>query len=390
MQHSPLFDEEALASGRGSFPVLGVIDGTAAPTKTQRQFNKLIERLNGQRRELARWKAFRQTYQQQLAAEYQPLAARLREKRIAMAELLDRAMDSTALGNRERDKVRDILDELLSELLAEAEDAKLVRLHDKYADVSFGEEQQDRMEAIRTLASETLGIDVEAYEGEESPEELADWLEEQVRASRPDPHQPQERKRTAKSVERQALQDQAAEGATRAVREVFRKLVSELHPDRETDPLEQARKTELMQRVNQAYKAGDLLGLLELQLSIEQIDSTALAGLAEERLRHYLHVLEEQSRRLRDELSEFIAPFAMALGNSRSGKVTPEAVQRALAVDIRALKEILRNIETDLIRFRNIQLLKQSLRTHRLDRSDDDAWGPPDEFRVAPRRRRRR
>jgi curved DNA-binding protein CbpA len=42
------------------------------------------------------------------------------------------------------------------------------------------------------------------------------------------------------------------------VREVFRKLASELHPDRETDPAEHARKTELMQRVNQAYKAGDL------------------------------------------------------------------------------------------------------------------------------------
>ena len=94
------------------------------------------------------------------------------------------------------------------------------------------------------------------------------------------------------------------------MREVFRKLVSELHPDRETDPVEYARKTEAMQRVNQAYKAGDLLALLEMQLRIEQIDPAALAGLAEERLRHYIHVLEEQSRRLRDELAEFVAPFA--------------------------------------------------------------------------------
>jgi len=69
-----------------------------------------------------------------------------------------------------------------------------------------------------------------------------------------------------------AQRDQAAQGGTRAVREVFRKLASELHPDRETDPAEHARKTELMQRVNQTYKAGDLLALLELQLSIEQID----------------------------------------------------------------------------------------------------------------------
>ena len=147
----------------------------------------------------------------------------------------------------------------------------------------------------------------------------------------------------------------------------FGKLVSELHPDREVDPAEQTRKTELMQRVNQAYKAGDLLALLELQLSIEQIDAAGLAGLAEERLRHYIHVLDEQSRRLREELSELVAPFERVVGEPKPRVLTPAAVQKALEADIRKLKGILRTVEMDLITFKNTRNLKQSLEHYRID-----------------------
>ena len=174
------------------------------------------------------------------------------------------------------------------------------------------------------------------------------------------------------------------------MREIFRKLVSELHPDRETDPAEHARKTELMQRVNQAYEAGDLLALLELQLGIEQIDPQALAGLAEERLRHYIHVLEEQSRRLRDELVEFVSPFAMAMGESRVRKLTPALVQQALEVDIREIHALVRTLEGDLVRFRDIPSFKRSLRDYEIDRFADMELGAPPEFRPRRPQRRRR
>ncbi len=386
-----LFGDEPALPGRHAVPVLGVAGSSRTLTGAQRQFNQLIERLKSQREELARWQAFRQTHVRRLAAEYQPLAGRLRERRIAIAGALDRAMDGTLLGKRERGKVRDILRQLLTDLLAETPDAELVRLHDKHADVSFDEERQQDMEVMRALAREAFGIDVEAYEGGESPEELAEWLDQQRQASRPEePSESRTRKKSAKAIEREALQAQMAEGGTRAVREAYRKLVSELHPDRETDPAEQARKTELMQRVNLAYEAGDLLGLLELQLSIEQIDSAALAALGDERLRHYIHMLEEQSRQLRDELSELVAPFAMAVEGSGSRKPTPDAVRRALDADIHELKRTLRTVEADLARFQDIGQLKQILKAYRIDSPDDDDWAAPDDPRPSRRGRRRR
>jgi hypothetical protein len=391
MQQASLFDDAPPESPGRAVTVLGVLGSASVLTKAQRKFNKLIERLTQQRVELTRWQAFRQVYHQRLADHYQPVAARLREKRVAMVRLLDRTMDGKALKARERAKVRDIIGHLLSQVLAEVQDEDLVRLYDKYADRSFADEQQENLDLMRTLASEAFGVDVAAYAGGESPEELVHWLDEQVQAANPEPRRSTARKKTAKVRAREALQREAAQGGTRAVREVFRKLASELHPDRETDPAEHARKTELMQRVNQAYKAGDLLALLELQLSIEQINPAALAGLADERLRHYIHVLEEQSRRLRDELSELTAPFLMAVGEVAYGKLSPAIVQRALEADIREIQGMVRAVEADLVRFRDVQQLKWSLQYYQIESADDDDRGMmPDDYRPRHRRRRPR
>jgi hypothetical protein len=384
MHQKPLIDN-GLAAPTGG--VVGIVGSAPSLTPSQRKFNQLIERLNQQRQELASWRAFRQVYHQQIADHYHPAVMRLRDKQIAMIRLLDRTLDGKALGKRERAKVRDMLVNLLSPLLAESQDPELVGIHDKHADRSFGDEQR-QLDVMRMLGSDAFGVDVGAYAGGESPEEMAQWLDQQVGAGRPQAQPPPRRKKkTAKTIAREALRAQAAEGGTRAVREVFRKLVSELHPDRETDPAEHARKTELMQRVNRAYKAGDLLALLELQLGIEQIDPASLAGLAEERLRHYMHVLDEQSRRLSDELAEVMAPFAMTVGGYAASKLSPAVVQRALDADIREIKALVRSLEADLHRFQDIATLKRSLRDYQIDPFDDMDLGVFMEFR--PRRRRR-
>lgn len=340
-------------------PAIRIAEGTAPLGKAQRRFNKLIETLKGQRREIDQWRVFRLHYQQQLADKYEPLSVRLRDKRIAMAKLLDRAMDGSALNRRERDEVEETLNSLLSELIAEAEEPELVELHDKYSDLSFEEQSRQRLEALRHIADREFGVDVDAYQGTESPEEFADWLKKQARERTDASPPPQERKSKARA--RDALKEQVAEGGTRAVRDVFRKLVSELHPDREADPAEHARKTELMQRVNQAYKAGDLLALLELQFSSVTVDPGVLAGLATEKLRHYIYVLETQSTRLRRELSDMVAPFERVVGGTTSRKITPDAVQRTLEADIREIKRVLKSVEFDLVRFRDVRVLKHSL-----------------------------
>jgi hypothetical protein len=361
------------------------------PSRLQRKFNKIVEQLTQQRGELQRWQLFREHYQRKLAADYQPLAKRLRERRIAMVTLLDRAMDGRELGKRERDKVREILRQMLAELLGETEDAELIRIHDKYADVGYHESKLGRLDEMRSLASEEFGIDVDAYDGAEDPDELAQWLKERLRgvAAEGEPGAENEAPTGARAKKREAARAAVAEGGTRAVRNAFRKLASELHPDRESDPAERARKTELMKEVNQAYKDANLLALLELQLRLEQLDTSSFAGLAEEQLRHYIHVLEEQSRGMAEEIDELIQPFTVAFGGSAPRKLTPDIVQRALETDIRHLKGVLREVEDDLKSLQDIRVLKGSLERVRVDVLEDDEPWDAYEGRRRPRGGRR-
>jgi hypothetical protein len=364
--------------------------GSTKLTKGQKQFNKLVARLKAQRKELAKWQAFKRAYHDRLSGEYHPLSRRLREKRVITAKLLDHALERKALKKRERDKVWETLNGLLLVLLAEEEDVELVQLHDKYADVSFAEQRVSKMEEMREAATRDFGVDVDGYEGEESPEELAEWIAEQVRAAAKTPPEPEEQEKTAKEAARAAREEEIIEGGSRSVREVFRKLVSELHPDREIDPDERDRKTVLMQKVNQAYKTGDLFTLLEMQRSLERLESMVVDGVAEERFRHYNHVLEKQSRRLADEFSALINPFEIAVGDALTRKITPDDVRRALEADIIEIKRVLRTVEMDITHFHELLRLKPSLKNYKPEPFEDAQWTMPDAVRESMSKGRRR
>ena len=370
-KQSSLFDDEP--GDALTLPRLGVPGSERTLSKAQKLFNKTIASLEAQRRLLAQWHAFVPIYQARVAAEFLPLDERLRERRIAMVRLLDQAMaDKRALSKRQRAKVTDILLGQLSELLAQARDDALVELYDKYSGGDFDAEQREEREFLDAFASDVLGIDPDA-EPDDGPEPAV-------------PPQARPKKTGAKSTAkgaaaqakadaRETARELADQGASRSVREVYRKLASELHPDREADPAERERKTALMQRVNQAYTANDLHTLLELQLSVEQIDAAGLAGMAQDRLAHYNRVLKEQLERLQDELAELTMPFQLMM-NGRGGarELTPDRIQRVLDTDVRELQLMLRALETDLERFQDIRQLKDSLKQYRLqnDGADDE------------------
>src|SRR5258706_6788401 len=300
------------------------------------------------------------------------MQARLRQARIAMVELLDQTMRGGGLTRAQRAKVRDILSSMLSGLLEEGHEPALERLHDKYCDVRYEEGQRQEAEMLRELASDFLGVEVDDDEIS-SPEEMARAIEQKMRppAGEAEPAPRARRKKGAQAVAREALRQHADQGASRSVREIYRKLVSELHPDREMDPVERARKTQLIQKVNLAYEAKDLAGLLEMQLRIAQIDHTRLANAAEERISLYNVILTEQTKQLQQEISEFIAPFLMVLAGHAPRKLTPEVIERLMDEDLAALQSDLLQTEGDLKQLQDIRQIKEYLKGYRIERMDD-------------------
>lgn len=369
MKQPSLFDDNSqeLAPAR-----IGIGGSVKKLNKAQKQFNQAIAKIEAQLRENNEWREFMPLYQQRIANEYHPLAMRLRATRMALVELLDNHFDNQKLTRNQREKLRLFLADMIDNLIGQEESAELISLYDKYNELSHREEQQYEMDVIRTLADDVFGIEVDS--DATSPEQLMEHLHsqmhtrEQPRASKRKP-----RKKSEKMLAREAEQAAAAQNATRAIRDVYRKLASELHPDREPDPQRRERLTELMQQANRAYEEDDLLTLLRLQLQIEQIDSQALAGLAEERLANYNRALREQSERLQQERFELIQPFLML--NIDPRRLNPKIVQRELDTDLQELEEIITELDQELVDLQEVRALKQWLK--------EIDFTPPDDFDVA-------
>lgn len=369
-----LFDDESLPAGTS----VAVLGSKRALTKEQRQFNKLIADIESARQALAQWREFIGTAQRGHDAKMMPLLAKYRDLRIAMVKRLDAAASGGQLTKAERRKVVDLLEATLTGLLDETRSPELEQLYEKYCDASFDEDHEAGLDFMREMMRETMGVDVgddartpedfaRAMHGKLLEEEMADARQEQQKSNR---------KRSARALQREAAQAKAEQGATMSVREVYRKLVAELHPDREPDPAQRARKTDLMQEINRAYEAKDLLTLLTLQLRIEQINLTDLAGLARERLVHYNRVLSEQLKRLCEELAELTLPYE----DFRSGlKLTPDDVRRGMNAEQAQMQQAIRSTEADLARFQDIAALKRSLKSYRVG---DATAGPLDDIEA--------
>lgn len=163
-----------------------------------------------------------------------------------------------------------------------------------------------------------------------------------------------------------------------SLREIFRKLASQLHPDRETDETERQRKTALMQRVNVAYAANDMLGLLELQLEVEQIDQAVLASLSDERIRQYNQVLSGQLRELETEVAGFEEMAAIEMDADIFDEVTPAAMLRTIETDIARLRLKIAVVDEDVQELRDVKMLKAWLKAlptaASRPRQDDDPF----------------
>ncbi len=358
-------------------------DGSA-PSKAQRAFNRLIEKIEAQRQALAAWQAFLPQFQQRVAAEVEPLQQRCLAARWSLAMLFDNAHDRAGTTKREQAKLASLVLDLCAELLqsADEEDPALIALHDKHSHASLAERKEEESRFLMDMAETMFGVDLDEGQDLSSPETVRAALHRKMQEQ----HSAQAelaaqaaavppRRKSAKALAKEAQIAAQAQAATMSVREIYRKLASALHPDRETDDAERLRKTALMQQVNQAYAKSDLLRLLELQIEAEQINLATLGAISEQRLGHYNQVLAEQSAQLDHEIDALTLPYQHQTG-AFGGGLKPETLSRTLDGDLAQLRHDARRIEHDLKRLQDRAVLKAWLRgvkvQHRRSGADSD------------------
>lgn len=351
-------------------------------SKSQKAFNTLIKQIEQRRTHLAAWEAAIPPYRQKYAGELVPLVEALEALQARMAYSLDRAIGLKGITKTERSKIAHLITSLARELLDGRDDAELKALFNKHSRTDYDSEEAASLKDAQSALEEMLGVELGDDMDMNSPEDILKRVEAHVhewQAQYEAEQQAQEermakRKKSSKQLAREAQKQAEEAQISQSIREVYRKLASALHPDREPDPVERDRKTALMQRANLAYGNNDLLQLLELQLELEHIDQAALNSLSESRLKHFNKILKEQLGELKQEILNIEGGFKAQFRIPSYFDLPPSALISMLNCDITSVQLAIRGLEMDLLAIEDVKLFKAWLkkRRHRPGREDVD------------------
>lgn len=342
-------------------------------SKGQKTFNTLIKQIEGRRAQLAAWEAVVPSYQQKYASELIPLVDASVDLQVEMVYCLDRACDQKGLTKTERRMIDELITELAGEIVADRDDAELKAVYNKHSPIDYDEDATADSMDMKSMLEEMLGMDLGDDLDLSSPEEIMKQAEAKMQEAQAQFEADQQareerrakRKKTAKQLAREAKQQAEEQHISQSIREVYRKLASALHPDREADPEERRRKTALMQRANDAYAKKNLLQLLELQLELEHIDQSAINSMSEDRLKHYNIVLKEQLIELDQELMDVEGRFRAQFDISPFSAVAPGTIMRNLHKDIVGIKHAISDLKRDLLAFKDVKKVKAWLKDMR-------------------------
>lgn len=309
----------------------------------QARFNTLVQDVQLSRAALSEWQARIGRLHDAVEPVHRELHAAWRQWVFA----LDHASLQAQFTRAERKQLDEMLRDAARALLAVGNDegiAELLRRH--------GEESPP-------VPSQPRDADAPGEQGMEDP--VQDW-EQLASAAAAQRQERAAKRRAAAALKRRT---QATQAVSQSVRDVYRRLASALHPDRERDALARERKTALMQQANQAYGEGNLLVLLELQLQAEQVDAGHLAAADQRRLQHYAEVLQEQLSQLQSEIRRLEAEFRAAVGLAPGAGLQPRKADRLISSQAQGLREELQLLRRQTSSLLDVEATRAWLRTQR-------------------------
>jgi hypothetical protein len=279
-----------------------------------------------------------------------------------MADSLDAVADMS--GTPLRPELQVVVDRLCAVLDGEDEVDDEVAQGMGAAAPRSAQNVDEELAEIKRMMSEMAGVELGDDFGADAqtPEELMELVMRKMQTERDaaqEAHQARhaKRKKTPKQQKAEQEAQQATMDADSALRMIYRKLASALHPDREPDEAKRIRKTHLMGQVNAANDAKDLLTLLRLQLQIEQIDPLAIATMADDKLKSYNRMLKEQFQTVQHELliAQDRLRYEWQLGY---GAITLKAVQSSLREQLQAMNAQNAYMQADLQQMQDDKYLK--------------------------------
>lgn len=339
--------------------------GLCAPASPARKrFDKLVSELERQRGELRAWAEALPRWHERHQSQLAPLLAQRIELDVALVELLDHSDATIKLAKSDRAVLSELLCQLAGPLI-EAGRVELKPLYDRHSPQDYDADMAETDAMFKQVLGAAFGLSPEDVEAMDSP----DAVFEQAQARM---HQQQEhvRQRKARRQQRERAKQPADEPPP--LRELYRRLAASLHPDRARDAADGQRRTVLMQRLNASYKAGDLIGLIELQVEIGLLDAAGVDALADARLQQYNRELSRQCEEVARELAQVEQGFCADYGLDSARRLKPQQLDKLLARCKREVEADLAIMRADLRGLQQPQAFKRWLKQQR-QLGDEDA-----------------
>lgn len=349
-------------------------------SREQKQFNKLIKDIDKERDTLISWKDIIPKYQQLYISSLCPLLDEMQSLKASLVKLLDHMHTNEKLNKTEKEKVTNIICSMIDDLVDPDDTNNLKDIYNKYTESDFDQEMDEEVQVFKNIVADRFGVDLGDDFKMDSPEEVMAKLLNKMKqkASQEDEikHQKTTRRKSAKAIEKEKKLNEEALEISQSIKDVYRKLVIFLHPDKEQDPIERERKTILTQRVNDAYTNKDLLKLLELQLEIEQIDQTSINTINSERLKTYNKILREQLNSIRQEIDAVHVGFRMRFNFPPGARLNSTTLLKDLQCDIDELRSEVNSLADELLCFKELKALKLWLKGYKPPKPtfDDLVW----------------
>ncbi|WP_159122872.1 molecular chaperone DnaJ [Acinetobacter variabilis] len=280
------------------FDLKTMIQPFTALSPQQKKLDRLIDKIEQQKLELKQWQQAEEDLQQYTHKTFMPVYHELHGVLFEQLEQLWKHLQETDFTKVELvvldEKIQYLADYLQDSQAMSAQEANKVNeiftyYQQRAEHAQFRKSQKKTNELERFFKNENVPDPADAEGFEEWASDHFQQIREQAKLKR-----------------QQEKQEQAAAMAEQSVKSVYLKIAAAIHPDREANDVKKIKKTELLQRANEAYAEQDLFALLKMQLQIEQDRDPSQKSLSAEQVKLYQLALDAQSQKLQEQIDALI------------------------------------------------------------------------------------
>jgi len=341
------------------FDLKTMIQPFTALSPQQKKLDRLIDKIEQQKLELKQWQQAEEDLQQYTHKTFMPVYHELHGVLFEQLEQLWTHLQETDFTETELimldEKIQYLADYLQdSQAMSAQEINKVNEIFTYYQQraehAQFRKSQKKTNELERFFKNENVPDPADAEGFEEWASDHFQQIREQAKLKR-----------------QQEKQEQAAAMAEQSVKSVYLKIAAAIHPDREANDVKKIKKTELLQRTNEAYAEQDLFALLKMQLQIEQDRDPSQKSLSAEQVKLYQLALDAQSQKLQEQIDTLInrlvwsSKTRIAVKKAK-GKVQIADLYKQIDEDTSAIKQQIKVEKERLMYIKRVSGLEMFLR----------------------------